>query len=122
MHTGVSSPTNSLSLRVVASMLDTKENSVRCGREGLDIREMVSRMGLMVGAGEVWRRSFRRLLWHRDVQAAAQTPRSPSPHAYQWWNMLKNRRFSTFYIINDFILLYKFCFDRYRSGFQFKKD
>jgi len=56
MHTGVSSPTNSLSLWVVASMLDTKENSVRRGREGLDIREMVSRMGLMVGAGEVWRR------------------------------------------------------------------
>jgi len=103
-------------------MLDAKENLVKCDVEKRDIRRMVSRMGLMVGAGEVWRRSFRRLLWHRDVQAPAQPPRSPSPHAYQWWNTLKNRWFSTFYTINDFILLNKFCFDRYRSGFQFKKD
>jgi len=65
--------------------------------ERCDIRRMVSRMGLMVGMGEVWRRrSFRRLLWRRDVQAPAQTPRSPSPHPYQWWNMLKIGGFQQF--------------------------
>jgi len=102
--------------------LDAKENLVKFDVERCDIRRMVSRMGLMVGAGEVWRRrSFRRLLWRRDVQALAQTPRSPSPHV-PVVQYAKNRWFLTFYIINDFIFLYTFCFDRYRSGSQFKKD
>jgi len=71
----------------------------------------------VIEAGEVWRRrTVRELLWRRDGRAPAQTPRSASPHAYQWWKYAKNRWFSTFYIINDFN---KFYFDGYRSGSQF---
>ena len=98
-------------------MLDSKENFVKSGGEGLDIRRMVSRMRSLIEAGEVWRRRIvRELLWRRDGQAPAQTPRGSSPHAYQCEVYAKNRWFSTIYIINDFN---KFCFDGYRSGSQF---
>ena len=69
----------------MAEMKGAKENFVRRGREGLDIRGMVSRMGSVVEAGEVWRRRIvRELLWRRDGQAPAQTPRNSYPHAHQW--------------------------------------
>jgi len=43
-------------------MLDSKENFVKSGGEGLDIREMDSRMGSVFEAGEVWRRRIVREL------------------------------------------------------------